>query len=86
MTQIVLAKLNDALKIVKLGRVDIGEPHQFENIKVPVSAMWLNDGDDTDVAKAGKFAETEGYTVFLYEGEENPLERARQDILINSHE
>ena len=86
MTQIVLAKLNDAQKLVKLGRVDLGELHTFETIKVPVSAMWLNDGNDQDVAKAEKFAETEGYTVFLYEGEANPLERARQDILINSHE
>lgn len=86
MTQIVLAKLNDGLKLVKRGRVDIGGPHQFADIKIPVSVMWLNNGEDYDVAEAEKYAKAEGYTVFLYEGEVDPLERARQDILINSHE
>ena len=86
MTQIVLAKLVDTQVVKKLGRVDVGERHQFENIKVPVSVMWLNNGEDYDVAEAEKYAKAEGYTVFLYEGEPNPLERARQDILINSHE
>jgi hypothetical protein len=83
MTQIVLAKLIETQEISKLGRVDIGEAHKWRDIKVPVSLMWLNNGEDYDVAEAQKYAKAEGYTVFLYEGEANPLERARQDISKN---
>ena len=80
MTQIVLAKLIETQEIVKLGRVDIGELHKWRTINVPVAVMWLNNGEAYDVAEAEKYARAEGYTVFLYEGEANPLERARQDI------
>lgn len=79
--QIVLARLDDSQEVAKIGRVDIGQAHTFRDIKVPVAVVWLNDGTDADVAEAEKFAKTEGYTVFCYEGEADPLGRAKQDIV-----
>jgi hypothetical protein len=80
MTQIVLAKLVDTQVIHKLGRTDIGEQHQFLTIRSPIAVMWLNHGEDYDVGEAEKYAKEEGYTVFLYEGEADPLGRAREDV------
>ena len=79
--QIVLARLDDDVEIVKLGRIDIGEPHKFRPIKRPVSLMWLNDGTAEDVAKAKSFATKNGYAVLCYEQTTDPLGRARVDIM-----
>jgi hypothetical protein len=78
--QIVLARLDDGTELVKAGRVDLGELHTFRAIKVPVSVMWINKGTEADRTKAERFAQTEGYSVFCYDGDVDPLARARSDI------
>jgi hypothetical protein len=60
--------------------VDLGERHTFREIKRPVAVMWKNDGDESDKAKAGRYAKSEGYTVFCYTAEADPLSKARHDI------
>lgn len=79
--QIVLAWLDEDFIIVKEGQPDIGRPHTFKAIPKPLAAMWLNKGTDADLAKAKKYAETDARTVFCYDGERDPLGRARRDIL-----
>ena len=39
-----------------------------------------NNGNDADMTKAKRFAASEGYTVFCYTGEKDPLNKARKDI------
>lgn len=78
--QIVLARLDDGAELVKAGRADLGERHTFRAIKVPASVMWTNNGTEADKVKAEKFAAAEGYTVICYDGEKDPLNRARRDI------
>lgn len=78
--QIVLARLEVGQEIVKLGRVDVGEMHKFRTIQKPVAVMWLNNGTKADEAKAKVFAEREGYKVFCYKQEKNPLGKARSDV------
>ena len=45
------------------------------------ACVWLSDGKPRDIAKAKAFADTEGYTVFTYENEKDPLGRARAEAL-----
>lgn len=78
--QIVLARLDDDQEVVKQGRVDLGERHTFRATKRPVALMWINAGNDSDKAKAERFARSEGYTVFCYDNEAAPLDCARRDI------
>lgn len=79
--QIVLARVEEDRVVVKQGRVDVGERHTFRMVLRPVSLMWLNDGDEADAANARAFAATEGYRVFCYATEADPLDRARRDVL-----
>lgn len=78
--QIVLARLDEGQVIAKHGRIDLGERHKFKKVDVPVSCMWINDGNEDDAKKAESYAQANGYTVFRYNGESDPLERARRDI------
>lgn len=78
--QIVLARLDEGHVIEKHGRIDLGERHRFKMVDVPVSCVWLNDGTEDDAQKARAFAAQEGYSVFCYSGEADPLKRARRDI------
>jgi 7-cyano-7-deazaguanine synthase in queuosine biosynthesis len=78
--QIVLAKLNEDQIVAKAGRVDLGERHTFKTVHVPTACMWINKGTEADRAKAERFAATEGYTVFCYNGEKDPLAKAKKDI------
>lgn len=82
--QIVLARLDDSAELVKAGRVDLGERHTFRAVRVPASVMWTNNGTEADKAKAERFAASEGYTVLCYDGEDDPLNRARRDIARSS--
>ena len=79
--QIVLARVEEDQVVVQQGRIDLGERHKFKTVAKPVSLMWVNNGTATDAAKAKEFADREGYTVFCYNGEKFPLEKARKDVL-----
>jgi hypothetical protein len=79
--QIVLAKLETDYVIEQEGRIDLGEMHKFREIKKPIACIWVNNGNEEDKIKAEKFAITEGYKVFTYINEKEPLKRARKDIL-----
>lgn len=79
--QIVLAKVEEAQEIVRVGRQDVGESHKFKTVRRPVALMWLNEGTKRDVIKAKSFAKTEGYSVLCYDSMEDPLGAARQDIM-----
>ena len=79
--QIVLAWVDEDFVLVEEGQPDIGRPHKFRSVPKPLAAMWLNNGTPADIVKAQKYAETDGRTVFVYEGEKDPLGRARREIL-----
>ena len=78
--QIVLARLEEDQVIVAEGRIDLGQRHKFKAVHKPVACMWLNKGNGQDVQSARTFAAREGYTVFCYTGERDPLTRAKKDI------
>ncbi|MFA5559931.1 MAG: hypothetical protein WDA59_10865 [Methanofastidiosum sp.] len=78
--QIVLARLDSDFIIEKYGRTDLGEHHKYKEIKKPVSLMWLNNGTKEDIKKAKQYAEKEGYKIFTYNNEKDPLQKAREDI------
>lgn len=81
--QIVLARLDEEQVIEKHGRIDLGERHKFKKVAVPISCMWLRNGDESDAIKAGAYAKKNGFSVFCYDrNEENPLDRARKDIMV----
>lgn len=80
MMQIVLARLDDDAEVIKVGRSDLGEMHTFRAVKKPVALMWATHGGESDKARAERFANSEGYTVFCYDAEEEPLDRARREI------
>jgi hypothetical protein len=79
--QIVLARLDGDVVLVKDGQPDIGRPQTFKAIRAPMACMWLNKGSAADLVKARAYAAIEGWTVFCYEREKEPLQRARAEIL-----
>ncbi len=56
---------------------------EYRSAPLAKACTWLHDKTTQgDVAKANKFAEARGYTVFCYEKSENdPLNRARREAL-----
>ncbi len=78
--QIVLARLDEDFEVLSDAGRDLGVKPKIRKIQVPRAVMWLNDGNETDLAKARRFAQGEGYTVFTYTGEADPLGRAKADI------
>ena len=78
---IVIAWTEETQVLVKEGQVDLGRPHIFKTVQLPKACIWLNKGTDSDAAKAREYAAKEGRTVFCYDGERDPLMRAKQDVL-----
>ena len=81
--QIVLAKVENT------GLRDTGEflmrdrnwfP-KFEACPEPKACMWLANGKQSDVEKAMWFAAQEGWTVFVYHNERDPIRRAKLEIM-----
>ena len=79
--QIVIGWTEESQEIVKFGRADLGESHKFKTIQKPFSCIWLNKGRENDIQKAQSFAKSENKMVFVYQGEKNPLQRAKDDAL-----
>jgi len=79
--QIIIAWVEEAQELVKAGRHDLGESHKFRTVLIPRSLMWLNNGKAEDIAKAARYAESEGYSVLLYTNESDPLGRARREVM-----
>lgn len=50
---------------------------EIRRIPQAKGCMWLNDGGPTDVDKAKEFAKTEGYTVYTFQGEKDPVGKAK---------
>jgi hypothetical protein len=79
--QVVLARLDDDFIVVDPGQPDIGRRAKLQDVKKPVSLMWCRKGEQVDIAKAQRYAASEGYTVFTYPtNERDPLGRAKVDI------
>jgi len=79
---IVLARIEMTKKIVKHGRIDLGEPHTMEDVPVPVAVRWLQSGGTADIQAAQKYAADNGYQVFTYlTSEPDPLGRARNHVM-----
>lgn len=87
--QIVVAWVNEEMRIA-LGpapRIDLGERHRFETVKVGAAAMWLRRGTADDVEKARAYAKTASTPdrqiyVFTYDHDlKNPLAYARLNVL-----
>ncbi len=79
---IVLARIETEQKIVKHGRIDLGERHTLADVQVPVAIRWLQSGSKADIRAAETYAAAKGYKVLTYPTTEpNPLDRARADIM-----
>lgn len=80
--QIVIAWTVAEVEIVRARRIDLGEHPVTRAVQSPRAAMWLNAGTQDDLRKARDYATREGYAVFTYVGEREPLARARREILL----
>lgn len=81
--QIVLAKV-EMTGLKATGRNIMRDRNYFpEYVPAPETkaCMWLNNGTAEDVKKAKAFAKTEGYMVFTFNGEKNPLAVARMLVM-----
>lgn len=79
---IVLARIEIEQKIVRHGRIDLGERHALADVPVPVAIRWLQSGSKADIRAAEAYAAANGCKVFTYPTTEpNPLDRARDDIM-----
>ena len=78
----VLARIETEQKIVKHGRIDLGELHTLADVQVPVAIRWLQSGGKADIRVAEAYAAANGCKVLTYPTTEpNPLDRARADIM-----
>src|SRR6266436_132994 len=85
--QIVIAWTEQSAEFVEQIYIGGGEyKNVFKDIIIPKACIWLNDGRQSDVAKAREYARSEipGAKVFTYKGESDPLTKAKQDILKSS--
>jgi len=84
---IVLAKADTEHVLAKEGRIDLGERHKFKEVPVGLALVWRGptsreSEDPSELARAEKFAQAEGYRVFVYPKEErDPLVRARREVI-----
>lgn len=79
--QIVIAWTEPVQKIVKQGRIDLGELHTFETVQEPRACMWCLNSTLDDYVRAKIYAKKEGYHVLVYpRSEAEPLKRARADV------
>jgi len=79
---IVMARTETTQKIVKHGRIDLGELHTLEDVQTPVALRWLQHGGAAYIRAAEKYAAANGYKVLTYPTTEPaPLDRARADIM-----
>lgn len=79
--QIILARAEVHMTPVSTDGVDLGRrPKMQETIKAS-ACVWLNDGTKADLRKAKDFAAKDGWTVFTYENEPEPLARARREMI-----
>lgn len=62
-------------------RVDIGERPPMRPARLAKAAMWVNDGNAADLAKAERYAAREGYRVLTFTGEPDPLGAAKAAVL-----
>lgn len=56
---------------------DLGERPPVRVVKVPRTAMWLNEARPEDVEKARAVGSVWGWEVFTFTGEEDPLAAAK---------
>lgn len=84
MKTIVLARVEQT-KLVETGRSVRRDGNYFPELALTGEAkacVWLNRGNDEDLAKARQFAATEGYTVFTFPtSERDPLTKAKALIM-----
>jgi hypothetical protein len=53
---IVIAWTDIETRIVRARRTDLGERPEVEDVRVGRSCTWLLDGDDSELARAGRYA------------------------------
>lgn len=80
---IVIARVDPEGGAATVARRDrYGTPVEFKYAPAARAAIWLNRGDKSDIAKARRHAEKEGYVVFTYPtSEKDPLGRAKREIM-----
>lgn len=79
--QIVLARLVEDVEVANPGQPDLGIRPTLRQIHRAEALVWLRSGTAADVAKAEKYAATEGYTVLTYPTtERDPLGRGKRDV------
>lgn len=78
---IVLAKAEENREVD--GRTWLGaERLKWKDVDAAKALMWRNKGTEEDIETAHRFADAEGYTVFVYPTtERDPLGRAKKEIL-----
>lgn len=83
--QIVIAWKTTDAEFVEQVYIGGGEyKNVFKDVEKANACMWLNEGTQSDVTKARQYIAKEQIIrgkVFTYQGESNPLAKAKQDIL-----
>jgi hypothetical protein len=65
----------------KAFAADLGERPELRDVLVPRACMWLNEATVRDVEAAKAYANREGFKVFTYTNEKDPIGAAKRDIL-----
>ena len=84
--QIVIAWTEESVEILPGARVDLGERPKTRPVRIAKAAMWVNDGDAEELAKARRYAASQGYDVVTFEGEADPLGAAKAAVLRGAKE
>ena len=84
--QIVIAWTEESVEILPGARVDLGERPKTRPVRIAKAAMWVNDGDAEELAKARRYAASQGYDVVTFEGEADPLGAAKAAVLRGANE
>lgn len=86
--QIVLAWLVSDFVVAEERRRDLGERPVLKEIKVPKAAMWIKDGQASDLRKAEAYAKKETDNeifIFTYnKAEKDPLGKAKKEVAKHS--
>ena len=88
MKTIVLARI-EMTGVRETGRLVRFDGYNYrpetESTPEPNAMIWLNEGTESDEAKASAFAQREGYTVFTFSTcEREPLESAKKLMTLKS--
>lgn len=81
---IVLARVCVDMVVDGPWAADLGRRPKMKEVRRPEGCVWCYKGTEEDLAKARKYAESEGYMVFTYPSAwtgDEAFERAKADVM-----